>query len=333
MTPGKSLTLSNILPNGITVDDFYITLTAVAAFIIVWSLGVTIGKRDKVQPRLKAIHSRREELKAAYLAPKEDSKATDQHKTPPNWMKQMVDKLANLKGDQIAKLNQRLIQAGNHSKGAATVFMFTKLVTPFIGLAIGFLVAKIDWSNAFSIDQAANWLGVIICGYLGAVLPDLLLYNKRQKRYGEIRIALPDTLDLMLICAEAGLSLSAALDRVTRELGNAYPEMADELGYTSVEIGFLPERSLALTHLAHRVDIQEIRGIVNVLQQTEKYGTPIGQALRVLSKEFRTERMLRAEQKAAQLPAIMTIPLILFILPTLFVIVLTPAIIGILNSQ
>ena len=333
MTPGQPFTLSSILPNGITPDDFYIMLTAIAAFIVVYSLGMTIGKNDKVQPRLKAIHSRREELKAAYLAPKEDSKAENQDKAPPNWMHKIVDKLANLKGDQIEKLNHRLIQTGNHSKGAATFFMFTKLVTPFIGLGIGFLVAKIDWNNAFSMDQAVNWLGVLICGYLGAVLPDLILYNKRQKRYDAIRIALPDTLDLMLICAEAGLSLAAALDRVTKELGSAYPEMADELGYTSVEIGFLPERSLALTHLANRVDIQEIRGIVNVLQQTEKYGTPIGQALRVLSKEFRAERMLRAEQKAAQLPAIMTIPLILFILPTLFVIVLTPAVIGILNAQ
>lgn len=323
--------LSDFLPEGMTVDDFYILLMTIAAFLIVLSIARTFGTPDKVKPRLKAIHTRREELKAAYLEPKTIEK--NKNKTPPNWMRQMVDKLANLKEHQMVKLHQRMIQAGYHSKDAPIIFMFAKLTAPFAGLFIGFLISKIDWANPFTFNQAGWWLLFLGCGYLGAVLPDILLLNQRQKRYNNIRMSLPDVLDLMLICAEAGLSLSASLNRVSSELGSAYPEVADELAYTSVEIGLLPDRGEALTHLAQRIDIQEVRGIVNVLQQTEKYGTPIGQALRVLSKDFRMERMLRAEQKAAQLPAIMTIPLILFILPTLFIIVLTPAIIGIINSQ
>ncbi len=156
--------------------------------------------------------------------------------------------------------------------------------------------------------------------------------NARGKRYGDMQKALSDTLDLLLICAEAGLSLAAALERVSRELGLAYPVMAEELGITSVELGFLPDRKKALQNLAERNDMQEIRGIVSVLIQTEKYGTPISQALRVLSAEFRTQRMLRAEQKAARLPAIMTEPMNVFILPTLLVIVLSPAIIKLMDQ-
>jgi tight adherence protein C len=137
-------------------------------------------------------------------------------------------------------------------------------------------------------------------------------------------------LDLMTISAEAGLSLAAMLDRVSRELGISYPEMAEELTLTSMEIGFLPDRNQALLNLAKRCTLPEVRGIVSVLIQTEKYGTPIAQALRVLSAEFRQARMLRAEHKAAKLPAMMTIPMILFILPTLFIVIISPAIIKLL---
>ncbi len=330
MSPGRPLHIEDIIPKSITVDDFYVLLAAIAAFIVVVAIGTALGRSNSIKPRLKAIKKRRDKLKADYLAPEKIAKDTG--KAPPNWMRAVVDKLANVKGNQLEKLNYRLIQAGYHTKDGAVIFMFVKLVAPIVGLAIGLLFADINWNSPFTSEQVGDWFILILCGYAFSMLPNLLLHNKRQKRYAEIVRALPDTLDLMLICAEAGLSLSAALDRVTKELGNTYPEMADELGFTAVEIGFLPNRSTALTHLAERVDIQEIRGIVNVLKQTEKYGTPIGQALRVLSKDFRAERMLRAEQKAAQLPAIMTIPLIIFILPTLFVIVLAPAVISILNQ-
>ncbi len=134
----------------------------------------------------------------------------------------------------------------------------------------------------------------------------------------------------MTICAEAGLSLATMLDRVSRELAIAYPEIAEEMAMTSVEIGFLPDRNQALSNLAERCTLREVRGIVSVFIQTEKYGTPIAQALRVLSAEFRQARMLRAEQKAARLPALMTVPMIVFILPTLFIVILAPAIVKLL---
>ena len=128
-----------------------------------------------------------------------------------------------------------------------------------------------------------------------------------------------------MICAEAGLTVDAAFHRVAKELGKAYPELGDEFGLTAIELGFLNERRQAFENLANRVDLEAVRGVVTTMIQTEKYGTPLASALRVLSAEFRHARMMRAEEKAARLPAIMTIPLILFILPTLFVVILGPA--------
>ena len=134
-----------------------------------------------------------------------------------------------------------------------------------------------------------------------------------------------DALDLLVICAEAGLTVDAAFNRVAKELGRAYPELGDEFALTAIELSFLSERKMAFDNLAYRVDLEQVRGVVTTMVQTERYGTPLASALRVLSAEFRNERMMRAEEKAARLPAIMTVPLILFILPVLFIVILGPA--------
>jgi tight adherence protein C len=155
--------------------------------------------------------------------------------------------------------------------------------------------------------------------------PDIFLKNRITKRSDAIRKGLPDALDLLVICAEAGLTVDAAFHRVAKELGRAYPELGDEFQLTAIELGFLTDRRQAFENLAQRVDLDAVKGVVTTMIQTEKYGTPLASALRVLSAEFRNERMMRAEEKAARLPAIMTIPLILFILPTLFVVILGPA--------
>jgi len=158
------------------------------------------------------------------------------------------------------------------------------------------------------------------------------LRNAAAKRAKNIKLALPDGLDLMVICAEAGLSLDAALARVSRELGNGAPELAEELGMTAAELTFLPERRLAFDNLNARTNSDGIRAVVNTLQQTAKFGTPLAQSLRVLAAEMRQARMTRAEEKAARLPALLTVPMILFILPCLFIVLLGPAAIGIIDT-
>ena len=159
-------------------------------------------------------------------------------------------------------------------------------------------------------------------GYKG---PELYIGNLISKRTDAIRKGLPDALDLLVICAEAGLTVDASFNRVARELGRAYPELGDEFALTAIELSFLSERRQAFENLAWRVNLEAVKGVTTTMVQTERYGTPLASALRVLSAEFRNERMMRAEEKAARLPAIMTVPLILFILPVLFVVILGPA--------
>jgi tight adherence protein C len=196
--------------------------------------------------------------------------------------------------------------------------------------AIAFLlVYLLQVGDLTSMTRLATLLGSAAFGFFA---PELYVSNLIKKRQLALQKALPDGLDLLVICAESGLALDAALDRVANELGNAAPELAEELQLTGIELGFLPERRHALLNLGRRTNLPSIRGVVNTLLQTEKYGTPLSQSLRVLSNEFRDQRMLRAEEKAARLPATLTVPMILFILPVLFIVLIGPAIIGVMDN-
>ena len=329
--PPRPLQTNDFLPFGMGVDDVLIAASAIGIFMIVWSIGQYLIERDRFGPRLKMIQARREELKGEMTAAKRRSKRAETGEAM-GLIRTVVSKLKLLQQLQVDQLQSKLINAGYRSKDAIIIFAFAKMVMPFVGLGLGLFICGIDWSNAFSTSQAMGWLILLGLSYFCARLPEILVANARGKRYAAMRKGLPDALDLMMICAEAGLSLSAALDRVASEMARVNPELAEEFGLTSVELGFLPERVTALKHLQERVNMPEIRGFVNVIAQTEKYGTPIAQALRVLSKEYRTQRMLRAEQRAARLPAMMTVPMILFILPTLFIVVMAPAVISIMDN-
>jgi tight adherence protein C len=331
MQKGQQLSFEDLLPAGMSSDDVIALVMASVVTIAVLLVGRTLLTRHKYDARIRMIAQRRAELKGEITAARRRKKM--KNASTMTMIRQVVAQLKLVQQHQVDSLQQKLTVAGYRSKDAIIVFAFAKLVMPFVGLAIGLLLAKMDWSRPFSMDQMENWLIVLGVSYVSARLPEIIVSNAKQKRHHALRKALPDGLDMMMICAEAGLSLAAALDRVSRELGRISPELAEEFSLTSVELGFLPDRATALKHLAERTELREIRGFVNVIAQTEKYGTPIAQALRVLSKEYRTERMLRAEQKAARLPAMMTVPMIVFILPTLFVIVMAPAIISVMDTM
>jgi tight adherence protein C len=224
----------------------------------------------------------------------------------------------------VQKAQTRLMQAGIRSKDLAFVVIFARFVLPVVmGVLILTLVYVVDYFPTWGAFKKYGLVaGTILLAYKA---PDLYLKNKVQKRSHAIRKGLPDALDLLVICAEAGLTVDASFGRVARELGKAYPELGDEFALTSIELGFLTDRRQAFENLATRIDLDAVRGVVATMIQTEKYGTPLASALRVLSAEFRNERMMRAEEKAARLPAIMTVPLILFILPVLFIVILGPA--------
>ena len=216
------------------------------------------------------------------------------------------------------------MQAGIRSKDWAVAIIFSRLILPVVfgGGMITYVYALGGFATYSSLKRYAIVAGTLILSYKAA---DIWLKNKITKRTDEIRKGLPDALDLLVICAEAGLTVDAAFARVAKELGRAYPELGDEYALTAIELGFLTDRRQAFENLSMRVNLDAMKGVVTTMIQTEKYGTPLASALRVLSAEFRNERMMRAEEKAARLPAIMTVPLILFILPVLFIVILGPA--------
>lgn len=331
MEKGHPLQVKSMLAQtGFSTEEMLIAVSLLLLMVIAWPALRSMSGRSGYSSRMRAVVERRAELKGELTKARRRKKR--QNAGTMNFVRSTVAKLKLLQQHQVDTLQKKLIQAGYRNKDAIIVFAFAKLVMPFVGLAIGIVCSGIDWGRPFDTDQAMGWIILLGSGYLGARMPEIIVTNSKQKRNAAIRKGLPDALDLMMICAEAGLSLTAALDRVARELSRVAPQLAEEFTLTSVELGFLPDRATALKNLGDRVDIKEVRGFVNVIAQTEKYGTPIAQALRVLSSEFRTERMLRAEQKAARLPALMTVPMIVFILPTMFIIVMAPAVIGVMDN-
>ena len=242
----------------------------------------------------------------------------------------LVRRLDLMRGEKAKAIGVRLARAGHRSKDAMAIYLGIKLLLP---LAVGAVAVLLLF--VFDLYPIEVPVKALIAG--GAVLavfylPEIWVRNLTDKRRKALERGLPDALDLLVICTEAGLALDAALDRVADESGKSAPEIADEFGLTSVELGFLPDRRTALDNLSTRTGLASIRGMVNALVQTEKYGTPLAQSLRVLSAEYRNERMMKAEEKAARLPATLTVPLILFILPSLFVVLLGPAIIGAIDG-
>lgn len=316
--------LKHNLPHGISVNMFYIAVSCILVVVCIIAFRNMLGKKsNNMSSRIKAIHQRRKELYSGLLTSKKRKKPEGSI----NFMRMVSMKFHLVKKLELEQSEAMLVQAGFRSKDALSIFAFLTLVLPFILGGIG--LAAMQFTNPVGFNaKMMNYIWPVLGLYMGLKLPWMVLKHIRKKRYTAIQRGLSDTLDLMTVCAEAGLSVPAAMDRVARELGTAYPEIAEELSLTSIEISFYPDRNKALNNLAERCALKEMRGIVTVLIQTEKYGTPIAQALRVLSSEFRHARMLRAENKAARLPAMMTLPMILFILPTVFIIIMAPAVIA-----
>src|SRR3954454_15309658 len=299
-------------------------LSAVATFAVILAIYAATTVKDPMARRVKALNERREQLKAGIVASTNKRKTLRNHNQAADRVRGILTQFKMLQDDQLKKTQLKLMQAGIRTKDLAFFIIFARFIMPLVlGTTAILLIYVFDFFPLWSaLRRYLTVAGILVLSYKA---PDLWLSNKVKKRSHAIRKGLPDALDLLVICAEAGLTVDAAFGRVARELGKAYPELGDEFGLTAIELGFLNERRQAFENLANRVDLEAVRGVVTTMIQTEKYGTPLASALRVLSAEFRNERMMRAEEKAARLPAIMTVPLILFILPTLFIVILGPA--------
>ncbi|HKW54191.1 MAG TPA: type II secretion system F family protein [Stellaceae bacterium] len=304
------------------------TTIAVAAgigvFITLVAFAQALMPSDPMAARLRSHKKRRDNLREELLG---TTAADTRRAARITSLKQMLDRLKLLRGDEARKTSEQLAQAGWRSRDALAIYLGIRLATPFIGAIASLLVV---WTLLPETTGMQKMLGMVGAVLVFGFAPVFGLKRAIKRRQNFLRKQLPDGLDLLVICTESGLSMDAAFARVARELGFSSPHLADEIGLTSVELGFLPNRRQALQNLAKRTDLAAVRGVVNTLVQTERYGTPLAHSLRVLSAEFRDERMLKAEEKAAKLPAVLTVPMILFILPVLFVVLIGPAIIQVI---
>jgi tight adherence protein C len=285
---------------------------------------------DTLSRRIKAVSSERERIRARERERLQasQSKATLRVK-PSGLIKQLVETLNLTSWLSTEKAKIQLAMAGFRGVGAEYAFLAFRLAAPiaffFAALTYEFLIIK--WNQPVMIK-----IGVAIAAsYVGIKAPELFLRNKTSKRQKELERAFPNTLDLLLICAESGISIEHAVRKVSQEIGVESVSMAEEMGILAAEMSYLAERRTAFENLGLRTGLDSVRSLTTVLAQSERYGTPLGAALRVLSQESRDQRMAAAEKKAAALPPTLTVPMILFFLPGLFAAILTPAIIQINN--
>lgn len=319
--------MTDALPFGLGLQDAFTVLAALSAFACVMLVWSALLASDPLNARAERLRQRRDELKKGWVEPK---RHTLRQVNPMTTMRSVTKKLDLMRNKTAENVTLKLARAGWRAKDALVVFLVLKLALPFAFGAVAFLVVNV--LQVVNVPPTVSTLLPLAAVVIGAYAPDFYVNYAIKKRAARVQKGLPDALDLLVICAEAGLSLDASLHRVATEMERGCPDIADEFGLTAVELGFLPQRRKALENLMSRCGLASVRGVVNTLLQTEKYGTPLAGSLRVLSAEYRAERMMRAEEKAARLPAILTMPLIVFIMPTLFVVVLGPAVLNIMDS-
>jgi tight adherence protein C len=309
--------------------NFVITsIVAVFAFATIVTVGLPLLERDKLGQRMKAVSERREELRLRHHAAL--NKRSTLRTAPVSFMKQTVErlKLSNILESEGTR--EKLMRAGQRGQAPLVAFMFFRFVMPPVVLLAAlfylFVVTHFAWSLWFKLVVAFG------ASLLGFYLPDIFVSNRIQKRQESIMRAFPDALDLMLICVESGMSIEPTFTKVASEIGAQSSELAEELALTTAELSYLPERAQAFENFAKRTGHSGVKAVSAALNQAEHYGTPLGQALRVAAQENREMRMMAAEKKAAALPAKLTVPMILFFLPCLFVVILGPAFMRVMHT-
>jgi tight adherence protein C len=299
-------------------------LSGLAAAATAFALVQPLLEPDRLKQRMKIVGDEREQIRLRERERLSNTNAKANLRVAPKaYMKNVVEQfnLGRWLGTETAR--QQLLMAGYRSPGAETTFLFFRMVMP-----IAMLVAATLYLFVLKvIDQPTTIRTMMVIGatLLGVKLPELYLLNATKKRQTEIRRAWPDALDLTLICVESGMSVENAFRRVSTEIAAQSLVLAEELAVMTAELSFLPDRRIAYENLANRTGLDPVKAVMTALIQADRYGTPVGQALRVLSQESRDTRMNEAEKKAAALPPKLTVPMILFFLPVLFVVILTPA--------
>jgi len=298
---------------------------AVVVFATILTIVLPMLSKGNLDKRMASVAARRDELKRRSRQAMARDKEGNLRHSDEGFFKRVVDRL-NLKTLlEDPKVVDKMAQAGFRGPKPVTTFYFFRMTTPFImALLAGGYIYLI---NDFGLSGTSKLCAVVAAFVIGFYGPNLYIENIAQKRKSKIMAAFPDALDLLLICVEAGMSIEAAIQKVSQEIGGSSIELAEELSLLTAELSYLPERRQAYEGLAKRTNHPGVKSVAIAMIQAEKYGTPLGTALRVMAKENRDMRLSAAEKKAAALPAQLTVPMILFFLPVLFVAILGPAII------
>lgn len=301
---------------------------AVAMFATITSVMLPALKGNKLETRLKQVTSQREKMRRASRAQLEQRGLKREAKGTISQIAKKLDLQKMLEDPNIAT---SLEQAGMRGPRPLMIFYFCRFALPFLGAVGTFLY--IFFVNDHDLSTQLKYGSVVFGAAAGFYAPNMYVKNIAAKRQLSIMRAFPDALDMMLICVESGMSIEMAFGKVGAEIGTASVELAEELQITTAELAYLQERRLAYENLARRTGHEGVKSVTMALIQGERYGTPLGDALRAMSKENREMRMAAAEKKAAALPAKLTVPMILFFLPVLFLVVLGPAYIKITETN
>ncbi len=324
--------------NLLTSPDFLIALfAAVCAAAVVFTFGSQFFDRSDLKNRIKRVAVERERMRSEEMARLRGARGdTPAEKTSLRSLegKTIVRKTVQALSLRKAFLDEntinKLAQGGFRAPRHLTTYLFMRFATPIFLFVFSFFYLRTTLMPDGSMFM--TFLYALAIGLVGSYLPVIMLKNTISKRQQAIKKAWPDALDLMLLCVESGMSIEHAIKRVARELGPQNPELTEELTLTTAELSFLEHRSMAFENLGKRTGIDSVRSVMTALIQADKYGTSVGQSLRVMAEEGREERMMAAEKKAASLPPKMTVPLIVFFLPVLFIVIISPAIIKVVMN-
>jgi tight adherence protein C len=305
---------------------------AVAAIATVITLAMPLLVTDSLTQRMKAVALEREQMRQRERERlSRGGEKVALRRSPKQYMQSIVDQfnLNKWVGQETARA--MLVQAGYRGQAPYVTYLFFRMLMPAVMLIFTALYIFV----VLDLDQPPM-IKVGIClaaTYLGMHVPSLFLKNRIQHRQLSIRRAFPDALDLLLICVESGMSVEAGFKRVAAEIGTQSIPLAEELTLTTAELSYLQDRRQAYQNLALRTNLEGVKSVCMALQQAERYGTPMATTLRVMSQENRDMRMAEAEKKAAGLPPKLTVPMIVFFLPVLFVVILGPAAIRVMSVR
>jgi tight adherence protein C len=297
-------------------------LVGLSAFATVLTIAAPLFQGDQMKSRMKSVASERERLRAAHRAAlAETGKLRD--RVQPGLVPQLVEILNLRKLFEAETTRDSLRQAGYRNERHLIYFLAARLVTPIVLAAVCFVYSTQFFGDTVppSMGFAALGIGLVV----GYYLPNVWIKNKVGRRQLSIKRAWSDALDLLLICVESGMSIEAAMQRVAREIGSQSVPLAEELTLACAELSYLSDRRKAFDNLGKRTGLPTVKSVATCFIQSERYGTPLGQALRVLAQENRDMRMADAEKKAAALPPKLTVPMVLFFLPVIFIVILGPS--------